>query len=120
MKTHKDLKVWQKSINFVTKIYKKTNSFPNSELYGLTSQLRRAAVSVPSNIAEGAARNTDKEYVRFLFIARASAAEIETQLIIAENPGYITSIDNQLKEELLEISKMLTALIYKIKQRIIK
>ena len=120
MKTHKDLIVWQKSINFVTKIYKETNSFPNSELYGLTSQLRRAAVSVPSNIAEGAARNTDKEYVRFLFIARASAAEIETQLIIAENLGYIKSIDNQLKEELLEISKMLTALIYKIKQRIVK
>ena len=120
MKIHKVLKVWQKSINFVIKIYEETNSFPNSELYGLTSQLRRAAVSVPSNIAEGAARNTDKEYVRFLFIARASAAEIETQLIIAENLGYITSIDNQLKEELLEISKMLTALIYKIKQRIIK
>ena len=120
MKTHKDLIVWQKSISFVTKIYKETNSFPNSELYGLTSQLRRASVSVPSNIAEGAARNTDKEYVRFLFIARASAAEIETQLIIAENLGYITSIDNQLKEELLEISKMLTALIYKIKQRIVK
>jgi len=76
MKTHKDLIVWQKSINFVTKIYKETNSFPNTELYGLTSQLRRASVSVPSNIAEGAARNTDKEYVRFLFIARASAAEI--------------------------------------------
>ena len=120
MKTHKDLIVWQKSISFVTKIYTETNSFPNSELYGLTSQLRRSSVSVPSNIAEGAARNTDKEYVRFLFIARASAAEIETQLIIAENLGYITSIDNQLKEELLEISKMLTVLIYKIKQRIIK
>ena len=102
------------------KYIKETNSFPNSELYGLISQLRRVAVSFPSNIAEGAARNTDKKYVRFLFIARASAAEIETQLIIAENLGYITSIDNQLKEELLEISKMLTALIYKIKQRIIK
>ena len=67
-----------KSIKFVTKIYKETNSFPNSELYGLTSQLRRTAVSIPSNIAEGAARNIDKEYVRFFFNARASAAEIET------------------------------------------
>jgi len=118
MKTHKDLIVWQKSIDFVTKVYKETGSFPKQEMYGLISQLRRAAVSVPSNIAEGAARKTDKEYVRFLFIARASASEIETQLLISENLGYIKIGENNLKEDLLSISKMLTALIHKISQRI--
>ena len=118
MRTHKDLIVWQKSIEFVTKIYKETSSFPNEENYGLRSQLRRAAISIPSNIAEGAARNSNKEYVRFLFISRASAAEIETQLIIAENLGYIKSKEVELKTELLEISKMLTALINKIGQRV--
>ena len=120
MKTHKDLIVWQKSMDFVTEIYKETQHFPKEEVYGLVSQLRRAAVSVPSNIAEGAARNTDKEYVRFLFIARASAAEIETQLIIAENLDYIIAKDNRLKNNLLEISKMLTGLINKINKRIIR
>ena len=119
MKTHKDLIVWKKSIDFVTEIYKVTSGLPNEEMYGLMSQLRRAAISVPSNIAEGAARNTNKEYVRFLYIARASAAEIETQLLIAENLGYIKSKENRLKEDLLEISKMLTALINKINQRVV-
>ncbi len=120
MKTHKDLIVWQKSINFVTRIYEETKSFPKEEIYGLVSQLRRAAVSIPSNIAEGAARNTDKEYARFLFIARASASEIETQLIIAENLNFNTNKEGnyQLRKELLEISKMLTALINRIQQRI--
>ena len=118
MKTHKDLIVWQKSIDFVTEVYKVTSDFPREETYGLTSQLRRAAVSVPSNIAEGAARKSDKEYVRFLFIARASAAEIETQLLIADNLGYRNKRDNQVNEDLLTISKMLTALINKISERI--
>lgn len=118
MKTHKDLLVWQKSIDFVTEIYKKTSNFPSVETYGLVGQLRRAVVSIPSNIAEGAARKSDKEFVRFLYIARASAAEVETQLIISENLGYLISDNNKLKEELLGLSKMLTALINKINQRI--
>ncbi len=118
MNTHKDLIIWQRSIDFVTKIYKETSNFPKEEVYGLVSQLRRAAVSVPSNIAEGAARNSDKEYVRFLFIARGSASEIETQLLIAENLGYIELSKNTLKEDLLEMSRMLTSLINKISQRI--
>jgi four helix bundle protein len=120
MKTHKDLLVWQKSIDLVTAMYKLTNGFPNNEIYGLTSQLRRASVSIPSNIAEGAARNSDKEFVRFLYIARASAAEVDTQLIISENLGYIKSEKIKLKEELLGISKMLTALINKINQRVVR
>lgn len=118
MKTHKDLIVWQKSIDFVTDVYKLTSHFPREEIYGLTSQLRRAAVSVPSNISEGAARKTDKEYARFLVIARASAAEIETQLLIADNLGYLKTGANQINEDLLTILKMLTALINKISERI--
>jgi four helix bundle protein len=118
MKTHKDLIVWKKSIDFVTEIYKETSNFPREEMYGLISQLRRAAVSIPSNIAEGAGRNTNKEYARFLFIARASAAEIETQLLISENLGYIKLSENQLNDNLLEILKMLTSLINKINKRI--
>ena len=114
MKTHKDLLVWQKSIDLVTAMYKLTNGFPSNEIYGLTSQLRRASVSIPSNIAEGVARNSDKEFVRFLYIARASAAEVDTQLIISENLGYIKLEKIKLKEELQGISKMLTALINKI------
>jgi len=118
MKTHKDLLVWQKAIDFVTEIYKFTSDFPSHEMYGLTSQLRRASISIPSNIAEGAARNSDKEFVRFLYIARASASEAETQLIISENLGYLPTNTSTLKEGLLSISKMLTALIHKINKRI--
>ena len=117
MNTHRDLKVWQKSIDFVTKIYTETNNFPKTEIYGLISQLRRAAVSIPSNIAEGSARNTDKELLHFLYVSRASAAEIETQLLISKNLGFLNDL-NPLKEDLIEILKMITALINKIKQRI--
>ena len=85
MKTHKDLDVWKNSIDFVTTIYKYTASFPKEELYSLTNQVRRSAVSVPSNIAEGAGRNSYKEYIRFLYVAQGSASELETQLIIARN-----------------------------------
>lgn len=118
MKTHKDLLVWQKSIDFVTGIYEFTSDFPSHEMYGLISQLRRASISIPSNISEGAARNSNKEFVRFLYIARASAAEVETQLIISENLGYAISGISKLKNELASISKMLTALINKINKRI--
>ena len=72
MKTHKDLDVWKLSIDFVTDIYKVTSSFPKEDQFGLTNQIRRAAVSVPSNIAEGAARNSDKEFLRFLYISLGS------------------------------------------------
>lgn len=118
MKTHKDLLVWKKSIEFVTKIYALTKSFPENERYGLTTQLRRAAVSIPSNISEGAARGSSKEFVRFLFVSRASAAEIETQLLIAENLNYLQSNKNELHKDLLTILKMLSSLINKISRRI--
>lgn len=83
MKTHKDLEVWKKSVEFVTDLYKVTQDFPKEEFYGLTSQMRRAAVSIPSNIAEGSARQGNKELVQFLYIALGSAVELDTQLIIA-------------------------------------
>jgi len=88
-KTHKDLDVWKNGIHLVTEVYKLTSSFPKEEIYGLTSQVRRSAVSIPSNIAEGAARNHVKEYIQFLYIALGSLSELETQFIIAQNLSYI-------------------------------
>ena len=84
IKTHKDLEVWQKAIDLVEKSYRVTKTFPHEELYGLTSQIRRAAVSIPSNIAEGAARQTSKEYIQYLYIALGSLSELETQFIVAK------------------------------------
>ena len=89
IKTHRDLKVWIDSINLVTKIYTFTNNFPKEELFGITSQIRRAAVSIPSNIAEGAARTSKKEFLNFLSIALGSASELETQIMISRNLKYI-------------------------------
>jgi len=115
MKTHKDLDVYNKSVNFVTAIYKATANFPVSELYGLTSQIRRAAVSVPSNIAEGSARNHSNEFRQFLYISLSSTAEIETQLQIACNLGFITlEVKEQLDIELSSIARMLQGLIKSI------
>ncbi|MDR0612502.1 MAG: four helix bundle protein [Dysgonamonadaceae bacterium] len=112
MATHKDLTVWKKSMNLVLLIYKITKSFPKEELYGLVSQMRRSAVSVPSNIAEGHARGSDKELVRFLFISLGSAFELETQLIIAYHLNYIQEIDYKKAIELNdEVRKMLVSLI---------
>lgn len=84
MKTYKDLIVWQKSIELVKEIYLLTEDFPKEEIYGLTSQIRRCAVSIPSNIAEGKMRTTNKEFSHFLSIAYGSGAELETQLILAK------------------------------------
>ena len=117
IKTHKDLEVWKKAISFVTDIYKLTNDFPASELYGLTSQIRRSAVSIPSNIAEGFARTSEKELIHFLEISRSSAAEIETQLIIAKNLDYISESYSEINIKLVEVLKMLSALITKLKSQ---
>ncbi len=93
---HHDLKVWQESMELVTDIYRITNNFPRDEVYGLTSQMRRAAVSVPSNIAEGAARTSNKEFLQFLSIARGSLSELETQIIISINLDYVQDMDQVL------------------------
>jgi four helix bundle protein len=90
VKTHKDLEIWQLGIELVTRIYTMTSDFPKEELYGLISQMRRAAVSIPSNIAEGAARNSNKEFLQFLYISLASLSELETQLIISKNLMFLT------------------------------
>jgi len=95
-KTHKDLEIWKEGIKLVTKIYKLTKDFPNEELYGLTSQMRRAAVSYPSNISEGAARDSVAEYIRYIYISLGSLSELETQLIISRNLGFASDIDNLL------------------------
>jgi four helix bundle protein len=86
---YRDIKVWQKAIELVVDIYSSTRCFPKEEMYGLVSQLRRAAVSIPSNVAEGKGRRTDKEFLQFLHHARGSVFEVETQLAIAGLLGYI-------------------------------
>ncbi len=114
--SYKDLIVWQKAVDFVIIIYSATSNFPNEEQYGLTSQLRRAAVSMPSNIAEGFRRGTEKEKLQFLRIAYGSGAEIETQLLIAARLSYITHAQyNQLTGQLDEILKILNTLIKKFR-----
>ena len=116
--THKDLEVWKKAMDFVTGLYKTTVSFPDDERYGLTSQLRRAAVSIPSNIAEGAARQSNKEFIQFLYIALGSTVEIETQLNIARNLNFIKADTfEKMDAEQNEISRMLMGLIKYRKSR---
>lgn len=99
----------------VSDVYRHTKSFPKEEIFGLTSQLRRAAVSVPSNIAEGAARLSRKEFRQFLSIARGSLAEIETQLLIAQNLGYCTT-DQVLERCIQALFRLLTGLMKKLEQ----
>ncbi len=107
MNNYKELKVWQKSVDLAVRIYGVTNSFPKEELYGLTSQLRRCAVSVPSNIAEGAGRNTKKDFNNFLGISNGSMCELDTQLIIAQRINFINaSALESLQSDIIEIQKM--------------
>ena len=118
MPTHKDLEVWKQAIDFVTSIYEVTKNFPDEEKFGITSQIRRAAVSIPSNISEGAARNSDREFLHFLYIALGSAAEIETQLTISEKIKYCTFSESDLEQQLKQLISMLTGLIRKVKARL--
>jgi four helix bundle protein len=111
-KPHKKLDVWQMAMDLVIEIYRITESFPKEEKYGLSNQLRRAAVSVPSNIAEGAARNTKKEFVNYLHMAQASLSELDTQLEVARRLAFL---DGKTWEDLdrmvHRVDKMLTGLI---------
>jgi len=115
-KAHHNLEAWQKALALVKSIYTTTSTFPKAELYGLTSQMRRAAVSIPSNIAEGAARETTPEFLRFLYIARGSLAELETQLLIAADLGYLKEPD-PLMTQLDRVSAPLSGLIKSLKTR---
>ena len=119
METHRDLRVWQQSIDFVSSIYLMTRSLPKEELFGLVSQMRRTAVSVPSNIAEGYARGTDKEKIHFLRISSGSMSELETQLTLCLKLGYISQEEyNATSEKLVSVWKQLNAPISVIKKRI--
>lgn len=108
--SYRDLVVWQKSMELTKQTYTITKDFPKEEVYGLTSQIRRCAVSIPSNIAEGRGRNSDKEFVRFLQISLGSLYELQTQLELALSFNYINNIEYIL-ELSLEIEKMLNKLI---------
>lgn len=116
MRTHKDLIVWQKSIELVEKVYKITNELPRSELFGLMSQMQRSAISVPSNIAEGAKREHKAEYIQFISIANGSASELETQLILTTRlyPKLKTQVETAL-DLLEEVLKMLYSLMRSLK-----
>jgi len=98
MGTHKDLDVWQKAIELVTSVYKLTETFPQKEIYCLASQINRSAVSIPSNIAEGSARSSDKELIHYLYISLGSISELETQIIIASNLNYVENNKRIMKE----------------------
>ena len=112
---YQDLKIWQRSIKLVGQIYKITKVFPDDERFGLISQIRRSAISIPSNIAEGFGRWGNKEYRHFLYISLGSCAELTTQLVISFNLGYISENEkNELVDETDQISKMTTGLIKKI------
>lgn len=111
MKNFKNLKVWQNGVNIVVEIYKSTEDFPKDEMYGLTGQIKRSAVSIPSNITEGAGRNSDKDFNRFLDVALGSSFELETQLIIANKLNFLKDEDFiQLNERIDEEQKMIIGL----------
>ncbi|PIR37603.1 MAG: four helix bundle protein [Alphaproteobacteria bacterium CG11_big_fil_rev_8_21_14_0_20_39_49] len=111
VKSYKDLKIWQKSIDLVDFVYKETEAFPSDETYGLRSQIRRCAVSIPSNIAEGSSKKSTKELLRFLNIAYGSLSELETQFYIANRQNYIhKNILDVLDIRTSEIGKMVNGL----------
>lgn len=106
---HKDLEVWKKSMDLVEDVYALSKFFPNDEKFGLTNQIRRASVSVPSNISEGAARKSDKEFIQFLYIALGSLSELETQYLIAVRLKYI--IENiEIENKINEVKRMIVGL----------
>lgn len=112
IKSYKELIVWQKSMDLAVLVYKLTEDFPKNEIFGLVIQMRRAAVSIPSNIAEGWTRHSTKEYVQFLSIAAGSAGELETQLILSDKLDYVNeTLYNQTMDLLVEVQKMIPSVI---------
>ena len=115
VRSYRELKVWQKGIDLVKMVYSLTRSFPKSEIYGLTNQMQRSAVSIPSNIAEGQGRQHTAEFRQFLHVALGSAAELDTQLVVALELGYVTAENAQpIFDLILEIRKMTYALLNKL------
>jgi four helix bundle protein len=115
-KTHKDMVVWQRAMLLAEKVYRVTKSFPAEERFGLVSQMRRAAVSVPSNIAEGAARRTSADYINFLHIARGSLAELETQAMLAEKLEFL-NLQYDLGDDIERVAKLLNATVKAMAKR---
>jgi four helix bundle protein len=119
MKTHKDLDVWKLAIELVVNVYKITKGFPQEEIYGLISQVKRCSVSIPSNIAEGAGRSSIKEFSHFLSISLGSLAELETQMIISNRLDYVSKVDfDNLLEDLTIVRKMTLGLKKSIDNKI--
>jgi len=119
--TYHDLKVWHGAMELTTKIYSITRKFPAEEMYGLSAQLRRAAVSVPSNIAECKGRSSDKELLQFLSHARGSMYEVQTQLEIAELLGFLTKTDyDEVRQQTVAVGRMLNGMIAKFRETIQK
>ena len=117
MQDYKKLKVWERAHRLTLEIYKATNKFPKSEIYGLTSQMRSSSASIPTNIAEGTGRNSQAEFCRFLHISMGSAHEVEYQMLLARDLGFITEeIYTILHDEIIEIQRMLSTLIQKVNQ----
>ena len=118
LKNCKELQVWQKAYQFCLEIYKVTKTFPNEEKYGLTSQIRRAAISIPSNIAEGYGRKSSGEYIQFLYVAYGSNCELETQLLLSGDLGYIEKVGlESLLKSGGDIERMLKALIRSLREK---
>ena len=118
LKNFKELKVWEKAYQLCLVLYKFTKNFPNEEKYGLSSQMRRAAISIPSNIAEGYGRKTIPDYVRCLYIAYGSTCELETQTLLSKDLGYLIFDDQEiLLEKIKEVERMLMALIKSLENK---
>jgi four helix bundle protein len=118
MSTFRDLLVWQKGMNLVTECYKTTRKFPREELFGLTSQIRRAAISIPSNVVEGYGRKGKNDYLKFLNISISSLFEYQTQIEIAYNIKYLTETEfNNIYENSRELERMLVSFINRIEDR---
>lgn len=115
MSDYQKLEAWQMAMDLVEEVYKRTRSFPKEELFGLTSQMRRAVVSMPSNIAEGASRAGSKEFLHFLHIARGSASELETQFLLAKRLGLLSETD-ELMASLTSVKRLINGLIRSLKE----
>ena len=118
---HHEWQAWKRAMGLVKSIYLATKTFPKEEIYGLASQMRRAAVSVPSNIAEGAARASSKEFLQYLFIARGSLMELETQFVIACDLGYVTDgYKANISEDIESVFALVSGLISSLQRRLAK
>ncbi|MBK9153563.1 MAG: four helix bundle protein [Chloracidobacterium sp.] len=119
MRPHRNLDVWKKAVEFTVEVYRVTDTFPKDERFGLTSQIRRAAVSIAANIAEGAGRKSDRDFLRFLSMAQGSASEVETEIVIAHQLTYLDDgVVEGLGAKLDDIGRMITGLCNHLSKRI--